>query len=68
MSLLAFQYSSGTKIFTNISEIVYDFTFITHNDAYPVQTSQTAPTFTPDLVGGPANVNWVIKNPYAPIL
>ena len=68
LSLLAFQFNSITNVYTNISEIVHDFTFTTQNDPYPVQTSVTAPTFNPDFVGNPANVNWVVNNPYANIL
>ena len=34
MSLLAFEYNSNTKKTTNISEIVTDWTFVTHEDAY----------------------------------
>ena len=53
-SLLAIQYNSATKLFTNISEIVHDFTFVTSNDPYPVQTGVAPPKFSPDIVGNPA--------------
>jgi hypothetical protein len=47
MSLLAFEYNFGTKIYTNKSELVHDFTFQTHDDIFTTYPNVVPPTFTP---------------------
>lgn len=67
MSLLAFEYNSNSKTTTNRSEIVTDWTFATHSDIYLTQTNVNAPTFSPDKVGSPVNVNFVSNNGFSDI-
>lgn len=58
MSILAFEYDSGTKKFNNISEIIHNFVFKTHDDTVNANLNVAPPAFAPDQVGSPSAVTW----------